>query len=167
MTTAESVSCHDSSFAVPVFSTPSFWVQDGSSARGRQRDPRSPVRPSRGNLAQSAQHQPRTLLRDAQLFSKPRACDIRLSLSSKHSRQPLMQRDVASLHDRCRADCKVERTGVAPVVSALASGNAVVGFALRANGTGGPQSALQVGPSSFFVGNNSNRRKVLIVERDI
>src|SRR5207249_2934249 len=104
-------------------------------------------------LAEPMEHEPRRLLRHADLLRELEGRDALPRRDEEiHRVEPLVQRDVAALEDGPRADGEVLPAFVAAVEPALARGDALTLRADRAAGSIRPEPRLEVEPGRLGVG---------------
>src|SRR5579864_100358 len=104
------------------------------------------------SLAQPPEDEPRGLLRDADFLGELQAADALARRDEQvHGVEPLVQWNVAALHDRAGANSEVLRALVAAVVAVLARRDPVQTSADRATRTGGPQPRLKVDAGRLVV----------------
>src|SRR5579872_28593 len=104
------------------------------------------------SFAETAQNEPRGLLRDADLFSElHRGNPLPRRHEQVHRVQPLVQRNVGSLEDGVRADGEYFVARVAPVVASGAGGNAIASRAEGTLDTSRPEPRFEVKSRGFGI----------------
>lgn len=113
---------------------------------------------SAARLAEPTENKPSRLLRDADFLSELQAADALPGGDQQiHAVEPFMERHFRAFENCIGADCEIELARQASVVSWLPRGarskgaHTLPGLAIRANGAGGPESALQVDARRFFI----------------
>ena len=106
------------------------------------------------SLTQSAQHEPCGLPGNSDLPSQlRRTYALARGHQEVHDINPLVKRNMRSLEDCSGSDSEVEvSAGVATIEPSFARGNALAGFAFRADWTVGPNAAFEVLPRGFRIG---------------
>jgi hypothetical protein len=113
------------------------------------------------SLAEAVQHEPRSLLRDTDLFGYLHGGDTFAGRHHQvHRVNPLVQGYVRPLENRASTDGEIQLAFVATVEAlALAISDAILTAARRAGGAFRPETALQVHAGGRFVGKHLEELK--------
>lgn len=112
------------------------------------------------SLAESLEHKPSRLLRNAYLFAELERRNTFTSGNKQiHRINPLVKRNVRTLKDRASANREIQFTGVTAIVTAFPRCDAFTDLASRTNDAVRPQTGFEINASGFLIGNRLEQLK--------